>query len=67
MNIYEALKLIDKDIRISCGPYRWMVWDDNISRWVVWQKKPYERRAGCLYHGDSADEAVSVLVAEDNA
>ena len=65
MNIYEALKLPDRDIRVSVGPYKWLVWDDAINQWVVWERKPYTRRNGCLYRGDSADEAIAILVDEE--
>ncbi|KKM89162.1 hypothetical protein LCGC14_1251430 [marine sediment metagenome] len=61
MNIYEFLK--EYNARLSCG-FSWLVWDDDINQWVVWQRKPYERRNGCLYRGDSADEAIKCMEAK---
>jgi hypothetical protein len=65
MNIYEALKSETDDIRLTnSAKDRWLVWDDAINQWVVYQKKRYERMTGTLYHGDSCDEAISVLMSE---
>ena len=63
MNIYEALKLPDRDVRVSAGPNRWLTWDND--QWIVREKKPYQRNARCLYSGDSADEAIATLVGEE--
>ena len=60
-NIYEALKLEDTDIRVTNGD-RWLVWDTTFNEWVVYQKAYYKRDTTCLYRGDSADEAIGVLI-----
>ena len=65
MNIYEALKLEDVDIRLTNDEEnRWLVWDCSTGRWAVWERKRYQRETGCLYLGDSCDEAVKVLIAK---
>ncbi len=61
MNIYEALKDKDKDLRLTRGHYKWLVWDECIGEWAVFSRERYQRMTGCLYHGDSCDEAVAVL------
>ncbi len=64
-NIIDTLKNDDFDIRVTNDRnYSWLVWDNALNQWAVFQKKPYERRTGCLYHGDYLDEAVGVLIGE---
>ena len=63
MNIYDALKNKNEDIRLTNDAKdRWLVWDEGINQWAVWQRRRYERQSGCLYHGDSCDEAIKILV-----
>ncbi len=63
MNIYEALKSKSEDIRLTNdAENRWLVWDIGIGQWTVWQRKRYERQSGCLYHGNSVDDAVEILL-----
>ncbi len=63
LNIYEALKLEHVDIRVTCGD-RWMVWDEDMAEWKVWEHKPRARHTTVIYFGDSADEAVERLTEE---
>lgn len=64
MNVYEALKSEDNDIRLTNDAMnRWLVWDNATGRWAVWERKRYARDSGCLYLGNSFDEAVNILVA----
>ncbi len=60
MNIYEALKSEDQDIRITCGHNLWLVWDN--SEWVVLLRKYHARQNTCLYRGDSCDTAIGIML-----
>ena len=63
MNIYEALKLEDIDIRLTNDAMgRWLVWRTAINQWAVYEKKRYARMTGCLYCGDSCEKAISYLI-----
>ncbi len=65
MDIYEVLKSKDNDIRLTNDAlYRWLVWQDTADRWAVWERKPYARESGCLYFGNSCDEAIQTLIKE---
>lgn len=62
MKIVEALK--DEDIlniRLSYED-RWLIYDANISRFIVLQRKYRARRTVCLMQTSDEDEAVKVLL-----
>ena len=65
MSLYEALKNKDLDIRVTNDAKdRWLVWDETVGWWVVYQRRRYERVSRCLYSGTSPVEAVEMLIEE---
>ncbi len=63
MNVYEALKSNDNDIRLTNdAENRWLVWDTVLKQWAVYERKYHARNTAILYHGDSCDAAVLVLL-----
>ncbi|HBD92548.1 MAG TPA: hypothetical protein DC057_00075 [Spirochaetia bacterium] len=62
MNITELLKTkdgIDLDIRITCG-YRWMVMDDLIHEFIIYEKKPYQKNTHVI--GQTKHEELAYLL-----
>lgn len=65
MDITEALKSETQDIRLTNNAKdRWLVWDNAINQFTVFQKRRYERMTGTLYNGDSINDAIDVLMGE---
>ena len=62
-SIMEALKNKDNILRLSGGS-RWLVWDDDIDMFIVYERKPYQKKTRILIETESEEEAVNKLVGE---
>jgi hypothetical protein len=62
MNIYEYLKGNHYLRVVNSSDNRWLFWDEDESKWRVYEKKAYARVTTTLYLGDSYDEAMAYLV-----
>ena len=60
MNAFEyALK--NNSIRLSNGD-KWMVWDETILQWVVFQCKAYQKKTRVIKQTDHEEIAINVLL-----
>jgi len=62
MTIVELLQNPNISVRVSVLP-RWLVWD-VLDGWVVYEKKPYEKKIKTIIQTRSETEAVKYLVNE---
>jgi len=61
MDIYHALQSKHIDVRVTC-PHRWLVWDENLCKWVVREQLPYKKKCTILYEGNMLSDALIALV-----
>ncbi len=62
MTILDALKANEID-RISVND-RWLIWDTDLFRFVVYEHKPHARQSTRLIETACEDEAVAVLISD---
>ena len=63
MTIIEALKREDKNVRLSYGD-RWLIWDETIDNWVVYERKYAAKSTKIFYSGDNEGDAVLGLLSD---
>lgn len=61
--IVLALKKAVGDIRVTYG-HRWMVWDEELVKWVVYERKPYQRFTKIITETAVEEQAVDKLLEE---
>jgi len=61
MTITEALKIEDKSIRVTCG-FKWLVWNEELERWVVYGREPYQKKTRMLIVTEIENLAVEKLL-----
>ena len=60
MNIQQFLQSKEGGARVICAD-RWMVWDAEYTKWVVYQKGYHKKATTVLYRGCSIGIALDVL------
>ena len=60
MNIIEALKANNSPLRLDAGG-RWLVWDEVVLMWVVYEEVYRQRESKKVYVGQSEEDAVAAL------
>ena len=64
MNIAQALKDEDSNLRISATNNRWLVWDNTINLWVVYSRPSHAKKTITVYTGADEQTAVALLLEE---
>lgn len=57
MKIVDIMKKRDVDIRITCN-YRWLIYAPLTKKWLVYERKPYQKMTRTIVK--TSDEALAV-------
>lgn len=60
----ESVLKTEMHTRLSIGN-RWLVWDEVVESWMVFEKKPYKKSSEVLFCGERLQEALEILIKEN--